>query len=114
MPRRKPEPKPNRRTDPRRGPNAHTDSAPTRGTLFGGALVREEVGPGGESYTVRPIAGANANKHYRCPGCDHDIRPGVAHVVVWPSEPGGTAERRHWHTGCWSGRGTRGLTRKWS
>ncbi|MER2224729.1 MAG: ATP/GTP-binding protein, partial [Rhodococcus sp. (in: high G+C Gram-positive bacteria)] len=48
------------------------------------------------------------------PGCDHDIRPGVAHVVTWPSEPGGANERRHWHTGCWSGRGTRSLTRRWS
>ncbi|MFE4501491.1 ATP/GTP-binding protein [Rhodococcus sp. NPDC056743] len=110
MPRRKPMPKQSRRTDSRRGPA----SDEPRGVLFGGAVVREEPGPGGELYMVRPIPGANATKFYRCPGCDHDIRPSVAHVVTWPSEPGGAAERRHWHTGCWSGRGTRGLTRRWS
>ncbi|MGC0363204.1 hypothetical protein ABH922_001188 [Rhodococcus sp. 27YEA15] len=112
MPRRKPSPKHTSRVESRggRGPSV----PPHSGMLFGGALVREEPGPGGELYLVRPIPGANATKSYRCPGCDHDIRPGVAHVVTWPSEPGGAEERRHWHTGCWSGRGTRGLTRRWS
>ncbi len=42
---------------------------------------------------------------YRCPGCDHEIRPGVGHVVAWPAEDYGTVQdRRHWHTGCWHGR----------
>lgn len=110
MPRRKPMPKQTRRTDNRRG----QDAGELRGMIFGGSVVREESGPGGEMFMVRPIPGANATKFYRCPGCDHDIKPGVAHVVTWPSEPGGAIERRHWHTGCWSGRRTRGLTRRWS
>ncbi|WP_072739171.1 ATP/GTP-binding protein [Rhodococcus triatomae] len=87
------------------------------GIRFGGALERREPGPAGagdEMYTVRSVPGARATKTYRCPGCDHDIRPGVAHLVAWPSEGAGADERRHWHTGCWSGRRTRGLTRKWS
>jgi hypothetical protein len=38
-------------------------------------------------------------KGYRCPGCDHLVRPGVWHLVVVPdSDPD---ERRHWHTECW-------------
>ncbi|MHD0307480.1 ATP/GTP-binding protein [Rhodococcus erythropolis] len=114
MPRRRPSPKQSRRTDTRRARDSSAESQSTSGVLFGGALVREEPGPGGEMYMVRPIPGSNATKFYRCPGCDHDIRPGVAHVVTWPSEPGGANERRHWHTGCWSGRGTRSLTRRWS
>jgi hypothetical protein len=81
---------------------------------FGDALRRVEVGPDGEDYVVRTVPGARAAKTYRCPGCDHEIRPGVAHVVVWPTEDDGGDERRHWHTGCWNGRGTRGLTRRWS
>ncbi|MFU9029918.1 ATP/GTP-binding protein [Rhodococcus erythropolis] len=113
MPRRKPSPKQSRRTDTRRARDSSAESQSPSG-VFGGALVREEPGPGGEMYMVRPIPGSNATKFYRCPGCDHDIRPGVAHVVTWPSEPGGANERRHWHTGCWSGRGTRSLTRRWS
>jgi hypothetical protein len=45
---------------------------------------------------------------YRCPGCDHEIRPGVAHLVVWPANETGTIEdRRHWHHGCWSARARR-------
>jgi len=83
--------------------------------VFGDALRRVESGPGGDDYVVRAVPGARATKTYRCPGCDHEIRPGVAHVVVWPAdELGGADERRHWHTGCWNGRTTRGLTRRWS
>jgi len=40
-----------------------------------------------------------AEKPYRCPGCDLEVRPGVWHFVVVPlDEPEG---RRHWHEGCW-------------
>ena len=40
-----------------------------------------------------------AVKAYRCPGCDHEIRPGEGHEVVVPLDA--PEDRRHWHTGCW-------------
>ncbi|MGH2709759.1 MAG: hypothetical protein ACRDH9_00950 [Actinomycetota bacterium] len=49
-----------------------------------------------EGYLVRQVVGDRA---YRCPGCDHEIRPGTAHLVVMPE--GQTDLRRHWHTPCW-------------
>ncbi|OBG47191.1 hypothetical protein A5672_07275 [Mycobacterium alsense] len=79
------------------------------------ALGRVETGPDGYQYEVRPVAAARAVKTYRCPGCDHEIRSGIAHLVVWPAEVGqGTDDRRHWHTPCWANRANRGPTRKWS
>ncbi|TRW78888.1 hypothetical protein FK535_24145 [Mycolicibacterium sp. 018/SC-01/001] len=77
---------------------------------------RIEVGPDGYDYEVRSVPGARAVKVYRCPGCDHEIRPGVAHVVVWPADATETSvdDRRHWHTPCWTHRATRGPTRRWS
>ena len=59
------------------------------------------------TFLFRSIAGAAALKTYRCPGCDHEVRAGVAHVVVWPADSDGD-ERRHWHTSCWHRRATRG------
>lgn len=44
---------------------------------------------------VRQVVGERA---YRCPGCDHVIRPGLWHLVVVPEDPD---LRRHWHTECW-------------
>ncbi|MFI0470892.1 hypothetical protein ACH347_43110 [Saccharopolyspora sp. 5N102] len=82
------------------------------GTAFG--MSRVEHGPDGD-WMVRTVPAAQATKAYRCPGCDHEIRPGIAHVVAWPeAEQGGVADRRHWHNGCWSARGRRGPTRRWS
>ncbi|WP_179475133.1 hypothetical protein [Mycolicibacterium vinylchloridicum] len=77
---------------------------------------RVETGADGFDYEVRPIPGARAVKNYRCPGCDHEIRSGTAHVVVWPVDHGeaGLEDRRHWHSTCWTNRATRGPTRKWS
>ncbi|BBY14825.1 hypothetical protein [Mycolicibacterium litorale] len=77
---------------------------------------RVEAGPDGYDYEVRPVAGSRATKTYRCPGCDHEIRPGTAHLVVWPADAGEAAvdDRRHWHTPCWTHRATRGPTRRWS
>ncbi len=79
-------------------------------------LPRVETGPDGHEYEVRTIAGARAVKTYRCPGCDHEIRPGATHVVVWPvSETSAAGEdRRHWHSPCWANRSNRRPTRKWS
>ena len=60
-------------------------------------------------WLVRQVSGAQATKTYRCPGCDHEIRPGTPHVVAWPAiEHGSIADRRHWHGGCWQARGRRG------
>jgi hypothetical protein len=90
-----------------------------RGTLGGAAAGR--IGDDGESpviglgpqqtetwpdgdWVVRQVPGAAAAKVYRCPGCDQEIRPGTAHVVVWPAETPGLSERRHWHTTCWQRR----------
>lgn len=60
-------------------------------------------------WMVRSIFGGAAVKTYRCPGCMHEIRPGVAHVVAWPVDGrGDETDRRHWHTGCWKARDRRG------
>ncbi|MGW6377842.1 ATP/GTP-binding protein [Rhodococcus sp. NPDC055112] len=99
---------------PRRNQRHRTD----RPTPAGGRESRIDSGPAGyddERYLVRPVPGSHATKTYRCPGCDHEIRPGVPHLVAWPAdELGGAEDRRHWHTGCWNGRGSRGITRRWS
>lgn len=82
------------------------------GVTFG--MSRVERDENGE-WMVRTVPAAQATEYYRCPGCDHEIRPGTAHVVAWPSaEFGGVGERRHWHTGCWHARNRRGPTRRWS
>lgn len=75
-----------------------------------------ESGPSGDpdQYHVRRVQASRAAKDYRCPGCDHLVKSGTAHVVAWPDRPGGDDERRHWHSGCWNGRGSRGITRRWS
>ncbi|AFM18483.1 hypothetical protein Mycch_3752 [Mycolicibacterium chubuense NBB4] len=82
------------------------------------ASRRVEVGADGYDYEVRPVAAARAAKTYRCPGCDQEIKPGTAHVVVWPADSdlasGTVDDRRHWHTPCWTHRATRGPTRRWS
>ncbi|MFZ2527778.1 MAG: ATP/GTP-binding protein [Rhodococcus sp. (in: high G+C Gram-positive bacteria)] len=101
-------PRRNRSQPPRqRGQHPHASAA-----------VRTEHGPAGsdsERFTVRTVPGSRATKSYRCPGCDHEIAAGVAHVVAWPADsPGGADDRRHWHSGCWSGRSTRSPTRRWS
>src|SRR5215475_10996566 len=71
----------------------------------GGASTH--VAPDGE-WLVRTVPGGYSTKTYRCPGCDHEIPPGTAHVVVWPAdERGDASDRRHWHTSCWRARGTR-------
>ncbi|QSB06940.1 hypothetical protein JQS30_03380 [Natronoglycomyces albus] len=56
-------------------------------------------GPDGR-WNVRRIAAAAAEKTYRCPGCNQEIRPGVAHVVAW-ADAGDGDDRRHWHSSCW-------------
>ena len=60
----------------------------------------------GAAWNVQPIAGIQAVKQYRCPGCGNAIDPGVAHLVVWRAdgvlgEASDLAARRHWHGHCW-------------
>jgi hypothetical protein len=75
------------------------------------AVDRVEEWPDGD-WVVRSITGSASTKNYRCPGCDHEIRPATPHVVAWPAEDGererGLGQRRHWHTACWRARGRRG------
>ncbi|MHB1819532.1 MAG: ATP/GTP-binding protein [Streptosporangiaceae bacterium] len=86
---------------------------PRRGGRTPPAAAREETGsparlgpprteqwPDGD-WVVRQVPGEAAAKLYRCPGCDQEIRPGTAHVVVWPAQAPGPEERRHWHNSCW-------------
>jgi len=57
--------------------------------------------PGDEGEVeVRHVQPYQAVKTYRCPGCDHEIRPGEGHEVVVPVAAPDL--RRHWHSGCWS------------
>jgi hypothetical protein len=63
---------------------------------------RVEEWPDGD-WVVRQVPGAAAGKAYRCPGCDQEVYPGTAHVVVWPTHAG-VESRRHWHTVCWQRR----------
>jgi hypothetical protein len=62
----------------------------------GGALALQWVAAGWHLRLVQPY---QAVKVYRCPGCDHEIRPRTLHVVVWPE--GDPGARRHWHRACW-------------
>ncbi|WP_304111399.1 hypothetical protein [Mycolicibacterium bacteremicum] len=73
---------------------------------------RVEIGPDGVDHEVRSVPASRADKTYRCPGCDHEIRPGVAHIVAIPLDD--VEDRRHWHTSCWTNRSRRGPTRRWS
>ncbi|HSL06571.1 MAG TPA: hypothetical protein VK887_01175 [Pseudonocardiaceae bacterium] len=96
-----------RRNVPRRARRA------TPPPLGGGpGWAQPESGPDGE-WVVRTVPAEQAVKSYRCPGCDHEIGPGTAHVVAWPAgEQGSLADRRHWHTSCWAARGRRAPTRR--
>jgi hypothetical protein len=53
------------------------------------------------AWIVRQVPGAAATKLYRCPGCDQELQPGTAHVVVWPAGTNSAEGRRHWHNACW-------------
>lgn len=85
------------------GPSAEDD----RAGRYGGWQSTESWR--GEEWNVRHVAGASAQgKTYRCPGCDHEIRPGTPHLVAWPADDtGGVADRRHWHKPCWDARSRR-------
>ncbi|MFL6119853.1 hypothetical protein [Actinophytocola sp.] len=80
--------------------------------LGSAGLQRSESAADGD-WLIRNVSGTSTTKTYRCPGCDHEIRPGTAHVVVWPAdELGSVADRRHWHQSCWHARAHRRPTRR--
>ncbi len=92
--------------------SASLRSAEQHQPVGGLGWARAETAQDGE-WLVRTVPGAQTVKQYRCPGCDHEIRPGTGHVVAWPADEVGTsADRRHWHTGCWGGRQRRGPVRR--
>lgn len=73
-----------------------------------GGIARRESAPDGD-WMVRTMTAKKAEKQYICPGCSTAIVPGIAHLVVWSDshlfgQAAGLAERRHWHTNCWTGR----------
>lgn len=73
--------------------------------------ARRESAPDGE-WMVRPVTAARAEKTYICPGCSTAVLPGAAHLVVWSEDhlfgaAAGLAERRHWHSNCWTSRSYR-------
>jgi len=59
----------------------------------------DEDGSVGGGMEVRHVQPYQAVKTYRCPGCDHEIRPGEGHEVVVPRDA--PQDRRHWHSSCW-------------
>ncbi|MFI0422161.1 ATP/GTP-binding protein [Spongiactinospora gelatinilytica] len=99
-----------RRKDPfdrgRRGDSA-SRPPPVPITGFPAGMDRVEEWPDGE-WKVRALRGGAADRAYRCPGCDQEVRAGMPHIVSWPNWPGGEEERRHWHTPCWRKRLDRG------
>lgn len=92
---------------PRRNrPPGQRSSRPAReegGERFG--LERTETWQD-EEWVVRQIGGGAAAKHYRCPGCDQEIPPGVPHVVAWARHRP-VDDRRHWHRACWNAKDRR-------
>ncbi|MDD7834854.1 MULTISPECIES: ATP/GTP-binding protein [Paenarthrobacter] len=71
-------------------------------------IARRESAPDGD-WMVRTMTAKKAEKQYICPGCSTAILPGIAHLVVWSDNhlfgpAAGLAERRHWHTNCWTSR----------
>jgi hypothetical protein len=93
---------------PRRRRRAEPAPAPVDpGRATGHPRVEEH--PDGD-WVVREVTGSGSAKTYRCPGCDHEIRPATPHVVAWPEDA--LDDRRHWHTACWRARGRRTPTRR--
>jgi hypothetical protein len=58
-----------------------------------------------DEVDARLVHPFQAVKRYRCPGCNHDIEPGVGHIVAVPKDAPDL--RRHWHKPCWTNRDRR-------
>ncbi|MDQ0755865.1 ATP/GTP-binding protein [Arthrobacter sp. B3I4] len=113
---------------PRRAASGNTASGRAAGRTGGGkhvagpvpeldlerartGIARRESAPDGE-WMVRSISASRAGKTYVCPGCFTAVLPGTAHLVVWSEDhifgpAAGLAERRHWHSNCWTSRSYR-------
>ncbi len=81
-------PRKNRRNPEHFQPPAATGTPVSRADAPAWAQV-----PGSD---VRSVGGQKA---YRCPGCDHEVRAGIWHLVIVPADD--VDARRHWHTECW-------------
>ncbi|MBB3036180.1 hypothetical protein [Hoyosella altamirensis] len=105
-----------RRNIPRRRERGGSSARPplSHAGVFSTRIERGDGFDPSAEYSVRDIPGAAAAKTYRCPGCDQIIPAGMPHVVAWRNMHGGEEDRRHWHKGCWNGRRTRTVTRRWS
>ncbi len=92
----------------RRRPSKHArEHVPLDVARVTGTAASEEAYRGSR-WAVRRVTGASSTRAYRCPGCQQEIPPGLAHVVAWPAEGvGGLEDRRHWHSGCWERRDAR-------
>ena len=56
----------------------------------------DHEGDGDTGVEVRHVQPYQAEKAYRCPGCDHEIRPGEGHKVVIPIDaPAGPPPLAH-------------------
>jgi hypothetical protein len=88
---------------PRRAPRRKGGSAPPDDSAARLGPPQLQEWPDGD-WIVRRVPGAAATKLYRCPGCNQELRPGTAHVVVWPADASGAEGRRHWHNACWQRR----------
>ncbi|MFM7224729.1 MAG: hypothetical protein ACKO1Y_04740 [Actinomycetota bacterium] len=82
-----------------------TSRAGTVGTVTGVPQGHGWTDDDPDAVDVRHVQPYQAVKTYRCPGCDHEIRPGEGHEVVVPRAA--PEDRRHWHTGCWHRRSRR-------
>jgi hypothetical protein len=92
---------------PRRHHRADDEPPPLDETRLRRGVQHVDSTPDGD-WLVRRIPGDASAKTYRCPGCDQEIPPGIAHVVAWPAdERGDLTDRRHWHAACWRARATR-------
>jgi hypothetical protein len=62
-------------------------------------LIDLAAGEEPDEVQLRRISPSQARKAYLCPGCNQEILPGTAHLVVVPRLAPDL--RRHWHTPCW-------------
>ena len=85
-----------RRNRPPKKTNQQAEEFAIQNRVFG-IEIAQEWSDG--NWIVRKITGSAATKNYRCPGCDHEIKPATPHTLSYLE--GYLDERRHWHTACW-------------
>ncbi|WP_322749630.1 MULTISPECIES: hypothetical protein [unclassified Frankia] len=92
----------------RRSRRARPERPPLPPAVVGAETIEQRADG---DWIVRRISGAAARKYYRCPGCQQEILPATPHVVCWRDDH--IAERRHWHTACWTRRDRRTIPPGW-